>query len=67
MFKQMDLKGKSKDDSKLDTVHQNTITTIRVYEGSPGNVAKFSSKSTVRRLQMVTTNMFQRVVWMVEL
>jgi actin related protein 2/3 complex, subunit 1A/1B len=45
MFKQMDLKGKTKDDSKLDTVHQNTITTIRVYEGSPGSVRKFSSKS----------------------
>jgi actin related protein 2/3 complex, subunit 1A/1B len=45
MFKQMDLKGKVKDDTKLDTVHQNTITKIRVYEGSPGRVVKFSSES----------------------
>lgn len=45
MFKQMDLKGKVKDDTKLDTVHQNTITKIRVYEGSPGRVTKFSSES----------------------
>jgi actin related protein 2/3 complex subunit 1A/1B len=44
MFKQMDLKGKTKDDTQLKTVHQNTITTIRVYEGSDGGVRKFSSK-----------------------
>jgi actin related protein 2/3 complex subunit 1A/1B len=48
MFKQMDLKGKVKDDTKLDTVHQNTITKIRVYEGSPGRVTKFSSESDIR-------------------
>ena len=34
MFKQMDLKGKTKDDTQLKTVHQNTISTIRVFEGS---------------------------------
>jgi actin related protein 2/3 complex subunit 1A/1B len=39
MFRQMDLKGKTKDDTKLTTVHQNTIKTIRSY--GPG---KFSSK-----------------------
>lgn len=44
MFKQMDLKGKTKDDTKLTTVHQNAITTIRSYEGGPGHLAKFSSK-----------------------
>ena len=44
MFKQMDLKGKTKDDTQLKTVHQNTISTIRVYEGSGGAVRKFSSK-----------------------
>jgi actin related protein 2/3 complex subunit 1A/1B len=44
MFKQMDLKGKTKDDTQLKTVHQNTINTIRVYEGSGGAVRKFSSK-----------------------
>lgn len=44
MFKQMDLKGKVKDDTQLKTVHQNTISTLRVYEGSSGSVSKFSSK-----------------------
>ena len=44
MFRQLDLKGKTKDDTKLDTVHQNTITKIRVYEGTPGRVTKFSSE-----------------------
>jgi len=45
MFKQMDLKGKSKDDTQLKTVHQNTITTLREHGGSPGAVKKISSKS----------------------
>jgi actin related protein 2/3 complex, subunit 1A/1B len=44
MFRQMDLKGKVKDDTKLKTTHQNTINTIRVYAGSPGSVSQFSSK-----------------------
>lgn len=44
MFRQMDLKGKTKDDTQLKTVHQNTIGTVRVYEQSGGNVKKFSSK-----------------------
>jgi actin related protein 2/3 complex subunit 1A/1B len=44
MFKQMDLKGKTKDDTKLNTVHQNTISTIRVYDGEADHVTKFSSK-----------------------
>lgn len=44
MFKQMDLKGKVKDDTKLNTVHQNTISTIRVYADGPGGVTKFSCK-----------------------
>lgn len=44
MFRQMDLKGKSKDDTQLKTVHQNTIATVRAYEESGGSVGKFSSK-----------------------
>ena len=44
MFRQMDLKGKDvQDDTTLRTVHQNTIVTIRPYEGEPGNVTKFST------------------------
>ena len=45
MFRQMDLKGKVKDDTQLSTVHQNTINTLRVYEGTASSVRKFSSKS----------------------
>lgn len=44
MFRQMDLKGKTKDDTQLKTVHQNTIGTIRTYEEAGGSVRKFSSK-----------------------
>lgn len=44
MFRQLDLKGKSKDDTQLKTVHQNTITTLRSYDESGGIVKKFSSK-----------------------
>ncbi|KAF2405094.1 ARP2/3 actin-organizing complex subunit Sop2 [Trichodelitschia bisporula] len=43
MFRQMDLKGKTKDDTKLTTVHQNTIGTVRVHAGGPGGVTKFST------------------------
>lgn len=44
MFRQMDLKGKTKDDTQLTTVHQNTISTLRIYEEAGGTVRKFSSK-----------------------
>ena len=45
MFRQMDLKGKGgKDDTTLKTVHQNTVATVRVYEGGGGVVRKFSCK-----------------------
>ena len=45
MFRQMDLKGKSQNDTQLKTVHQNTIATIRAYDESGGKVRKFSCKS----------------------
>jgi actin related protein 2/3 complex, subunit 1A/1B len=44
MFKQMDLKGKAKDDTQLKTVHQNTISMIRPFGGNPGSVTQFSCK-----------------------
>ena len=44
MFRQMDLKGKVKKDTQLSTVHQNTISTIRIYEDSGGRVSKLSSE-----------------------
>lgn len=45
MFRQMDLKGKSRDDTQLKTIHQNTIATIRNYDESGGVVKKFSCES----------------------
>ncbi|EQL00628.1 hypothetical protein G6O67_001612 [Ophiocordyceps sinensis] len=50
MFKQMDLKGKLKDDTQLKTIHQNTITTIRSFAASAGNVSKFSSSGVDGRV-----------------
>lgn len=62
MFRQMDLKGKTKDDTQLKTVHQNTITTLRTYDEADGSVKKFSSKSCWRNyLTMIFTEIFQRV------
>jgi actin related protein 2/3 complex subunit 1A/1B len=46
MFRQMDLKGKVKDNTQLKTVHQNTISNIRPYEISGGKVTKFSCEYT---------------------
>lgn len=48
MFRQMDLKGKAKDDTQLKTVHQNTVTMIRPYETSGDRVTKFSCKSNTQ-------------------
>lgn len=36
MFRQMDLKEGGEDDTVLKTVHQNTVATVRVYEGVGG-------------------------------
>jgi actin related protein 2/3 complex subunit 1A/1B len=44
MFRQMDLKGQTQVDTKLKSTHQNTISTVRVYEESNGAVHKLSSK-----------------------
>lgn len=44
MFRQMDLRGQAQSNTQLDTVHQNTINTLRVYEEQGGVVKKFSSK-----------------------
>jgi hypothetical protein len=59
MFRQMDLKGSIKDDSKLQTVHQNTINTLRIYEEAGGRVKKFSCKPGHLPCILVTTaNLF---------
>lgn len=54
MFKQMDLRGKSKDDTQLSTTHQNTVNTIRIYEGSGGAVRKFSTSGVDGRVVIWT-------------
>ncbi|TLS29397.1 hypothetical protein PpBr36_00162 [Pyricularia pennisetigena] len=50
MFRQMDLKGKVKDDTQLKTVHQNTITTIRSFEESGSGLVKMSSSGVDGRI-----------------
>lgn len=50
MFRQMDLKGKVKDDTQLSTTHQNTINTIRVFDGTPDGVGKFSTSGVDGRV-----------------
>lgn len=65
MFRQMDLKGKSnKDDTQLKTVHQNTISTIRSYDESGGNVGKFSSELLRLHDSQTTTNVLQQAALM---
>jgi actin related protein 2/3 complex, subunit 1A/1B len=47
MFRSMDLRGQrggtTQDDTKLKTVHQNSVNTIRVYEESGGRVGRVST------------------------
>ncbi|PSK55136.1 hypothetical protein B9Z65_2525 [Elsinoe australis] len=50
MFKQMDLKGKTKDDTQLKTVHQNTINTIRSHAGQPGSISAISTSGVDGRV-----------------
>ena len=52
MFRQMDLKGttRGKEDTTLKTVHQNTISTLRVYEEGENGVQKFSSSGVDGRV-----------------
>ncbi|KAG5954167.1 hypothetical protein E4U58_000162 [Claviceps cyperi] len=50
MFRQMDLRGKAKDDTQLRTIHQNTISTIRPFESADGRVTKFSSSGVDGRV-----------------
>jgi actin related protein 2/3 complex subunit 1A/1B len=66
MFKQMDLKGKTKDDTQLKTVHQNTVTTLRPYETSGASLKKFSCKSQSRELSsgVPSADLKQRPEWM---
>lgn len=55
MFRQMDLRGKAKDDTQLNTTHQNTINTIRVYAGTAGEVRQFSSSGVDGRVVIWST------------
>jgi len=53
MFKQMDLKGAGAraDDTRLKTVHQNSVSTVRAYEsGTGGRLAKLSTSGVDGRV-----------------
>jgi len=50
MFRQMDLRGKTKDDTQLTTTHQNTISTLRVFSGSAAGVQQFSTSGVDGRV-----------------
>lgn len=50
MFRQMDLKGQSQADTALKTTHQNTISTVRPYEGLNGAVSKLSTSGVDGRV-----------------
>lgn len=65
MFRQMDLKGKAKDDTQLKTVHQNTIATIRSFDEAGGSVKKFSSELPTyqRFLNLFLTSGSERRRW----
>ncbi|EON65761.1 hypothetical protein W97_05000 [Coniosporium apollinis CBS 100218] len=54
MFRQMDLKGKSRDDTQLKTVHQNTISTVRSYAEGGDGVRQFSSNGVDGRVVVWT-------------
>lgn len=43
MFRAMDLKGTKNSKSTLDTVHQNVITQLRVFQKQGNQVIRFSS------------------------
>lgn len=67
MFRQMDLRGQAQSTTQLDTVHQNTINTLRVHEEQGGVVKKFTSKSILPVYIAAEADVSQRVVLMVGL
>jgi len=50
MFRQMDLRGKAVDDTQLKTVHQNSISTVRAYAGTPDAVSQISTSGVDGRV-----------------
>lgn len=54
MFRQMDLRGKVRDDTQLKTVHQNSISTVREYSGSPDGVRQISTSGVDGRVVIWT-------------
>ena len=66
MFRQMDLKGKAKDDTQLKTTHQNTINTVRAYDEGEGAVRQFSSESNAAFLVLSIANLIQPAALMAE-
>jgi len=54
MFRQMDLKGKTRDDTQLKTIHQNTINTLREHKGQSGNISHVSTSGVDGRVVIWT-------------
>ncbi|RAH46448.1 WD40 repeat domain-containing protein [Aspergillus brunneoviolaceus CBS 621.78] len=54
MFRQMDLKGQTQADIQLKSTHQNTISTVRVYEETDGVLRKFSTSGVDGRVVVWT-------------
>lgn len=50
MFRQMDLKGKVKDDTKLHSTHQNTVLMMRSYQEAGGQISKISTSGVDGRV-----------------
>ncbi|KAJ3043682.1 hypothetical protein HDV00_004455 [Rhizophlyctis rosea] len=42
-FRQMDSRSQASSDVELNSTHQNTITSVRIYDGTPQHVTKFST------------------------
>lgn len=54
MFRQMDLRGKTKDDTQLKTVHQNSISTVRAFSGPPDAVKQITTSGVDGRVVVWT-------------
>ncbi|KAE9411441.1 actin-like protein ARPC3 [Gymnopus androsaceus JB14] len=65
-FRDADSRGQSSlgsTDTKLSTIHQNTITSIRPYEGAGGQVTKVSTTGVDGKLVIWDTASGQRFSW----
>lgn len=55
MFRQMDLKGQAQVNTKLKSTHQNTVTAVRAFQESNGQVSSFSTSGVDGRVVIWST------------